>query len=361
MIRVAIRKAMGAFTLDATFESGNGVTALFGASGAGKTSVVNAIAGLLRPDAGRITVDDVTLFDSATRVCLATEDRGIGYVFQEDRLFPHLTVRRNLGYGSRRSAVPGPQPTFDDVVDLLDLAPLLARLPHRLSGGEKQRVAIGRAVLSRPRLLLMDEPLANLDTARRGEILPFLEGLCRDLALPIVYVSHAIEEITRLADTLVVMDQGTVLASGGVPELTARLDLAPLIARSDAGTVLAGTIESQDRVYELTTVAFAGGRFIVPAVPGTIGTALRLRIQARDVAIATTAPADISTLNCLPGVVIALGRRHHAHREIQVDVGVPILARVTERSVVELGLEPGRRVTALIKSVAVERTDVTSS
>lgn len=357
MIRVDIRKAMGAFTLDATFESGDGVTALFGASGAGKTSVVNAIAGLMRPDTGRIAVDDVTLFDSTARVSLATEHRGIGYVFQEDRLFPHLTVRRNLVYGRRRRALPGRQPTFDDVVDLLGLAPLLSRLPHRLSGGEKQRVAIGRAVLSRPRLLLMDEPLANLDAARRGEILPFLEGLCRDLALPIVYVSHAIEEIARLADTLIVMDQGRVLAAGNVQEITARLDLAPLIARSDAGTVLAGTIESQDTAYHLTTVAFAGRRLIVPAVPGAVGTALRLRVQARDVAIATSAPTEISTLNCLPGIVTALGERHRAHREIQVDVGVTILARITERSVVELGLEPGRRVTALIKSVAVERNE----
>ncbi len=357
MIRVAIQKKLGAFTLDVSFDSGAGVTALYGVSGAGKTSIVNAIAGLMRPDAGRIELDGVTVFDSTTRIFLPPERRGIGYVFQEDRLFPHLSVRRNLTYGRRRPGENLPQPSFDSVVDLLGLAPLLERLPHRLSGGEKQRVAIGRAVLSRPRLLLMDEPLANLDTARRGEILPFLERLCRDLSLPIVYVSHAIEEITRLADTLIVLDRGTVVAAGPVPAITARLDLSPLIDRGDAGTVLVGTIESHDTRYHLTTVAFDGGRLVVPAVGGPVGAALRLRIQARDVAIATSVPTGISTLNCLPGVISELGTGRQAHRDVQVNVGVPILARLTQRSISELGLEPGRQVTVLIKSVAVEITD----
>jgi len=355
MISVAVQKRDGDFELDARFESGPGVTALFGVSGAGKTSIVNAIAGLVRPDAGRITVGDVTLFDSATRVFVAPERRGVGYVFQEDRLFPHLTVRRNLRYGSRRNGGGRDAPDFDAIVNLLALERLLERLPHHLSGGEKQRVAIGRAVLSRPRLLLMDEPLANLDAARREEILPFLEQMCRDLAVPIIYVSHAIDEITRLADTLVVVDAGKTLAVGAVSEVTTRLDIAPLTDRRDAGTVLDGQIESHDPTFQLTTVSFPGGQLLVPAIEGRVGEKLRLRIQARDVAIATSTPSQISTLNCLPGVITEVGIPRHAHQDILVYVGVPIVARLTLRSVADLGLAPGRHVTALIKSVAVDR------
>lgn len=355
MISVAVQKRVGDFALDARFESGAGVTAIYGVSGAGKTSIVNAIAGLNRPDRGRITVGETTLFDSGGDVFVAPERRGIGYVFQEDRLFPHLSVRRNLEYGRRRLGGLALGPDLHSVVDLLGLGDLLDRLPHHLSGGEKQRVAIGRAVLSRPRLLLMDEPLANLDAARRNEILPFLERMCRDLAVPIVYVSHAIDEITRLADTLVVVDGGKVLAVGPVSDVTARLDVSPLTDQRDAGTVLDGRIEDHDATYRLTTVSFMGGHLVIPEIEGTVGEPLRLRIQARDVAIATSPPSDISTLNCLPGVITQIGAPRHAHQDVQVDVGMPIVARVTLRSVADLGLAPGLNVTALIKSVAVDR------
>jgi molybdate transport system ATP-binding protein len=355
MIDVAIKKTYGSFTLDACFESSDGVTALYGVSGAGKTSIVDSIAGLNRPDSGHIIVGGTAIYDSARAIFQPPERRGIGYVFQEDRLFPHLTVRRNLGYGSKRKGGHSEGPDFETVIDLLGIGHLLDRLPHRLSGGEKQRVAIGRAVLSRPRLLLMDEPLANLDSVRRDEILPFLEKMCRDLAVPIVYVSHAIDEITRLADTLVVLDRGKTLAVGPVSEITARLDLGPLVDRRDAGTVLDGKIAAHDPVYQLTTVSFQGGRLVIPAIDGAVGDHLRLRIQARDIAIATTPPNDISTLNCLGGTIAQVGAPRQAHQDIQIDVGVPILARVTRRSVIELGLEPGREITALIKSVAVER------
>ena len=355
MIEVSIKKSYGSFTLDARFESGAGVTALYGVSGAGKTSIVDAIAGLNRPDAGRIVVGGTALYDSSRAIFQPPEHRGIGYVFQEDRLFPHLTVRKNLQYGSQRTSGHNNGPDFETVIGLLGVEHLLDRLPHRLSGGEKQRVAIGRAVLSRPRLLLMDEPLANLDSTRRYEILPFLEKMCRDLEVPIIYVSHAIDEITRFADTLVVLDRGKTLAVGAVSEITARLDLGPLVDRRDAGTVLDGQIAAHDTMYKLTTVSFQGGRLVIPAIDGTVGDRLRLRIQARDIAIATTLPDNISTLNCLGGTITQVSASRQAHQDIQIDVGVPILARVTRRSVVELGLEPGREITALIKSVAVER------
>ena len=356
MIKVLIKKTYGSFTLDARFESGSGVTALYGVSGAGKTSIVDAIAGLNRPDAGHIVVGDTTLYDSARAIFKPPERRGIGYVFQEDRLFPHLNVRRNLLYGSQRPSRDSNALDLETVIGLLGIEHLLDRLPHRLSGGEKQRVAIGRAVLSRPRLLLMDEPLANLDKVRRDEILPFLKKMCRDLSVPIIYVSHAINEITQLSDTLVVLDKGKTLAVGGVSDITARLDLGPLVDRRDAGTVLDGEIAAHDTIYELTSVSFQGGRLVVPLIDGTVGDRLRLRIQARDIAIATNLPDNISTLNCLGGTITQVSAAKQAHQDIQIDVGVPILARVTRRSVVELGLERGREITALIKSIAVEQT-----
>ena len=355
MIDVTIKKSFGSFNLDARFESHGDVTALYGVSGAGKTSIVNAIAGLSRPDAGHITVGDAALYDSERPIFQPPERRGIGYVFQEDRLFPHMTVRRNLLYGSRRAGGHSEGLDLETVITLLGIDHLLDRLPHRLSGGEKQRVAIGRAVLSRPRLLLMDEPLANLDTARRDEILPFLQKTCSDLAVPIVYVSHAIDEITRLADTLVVLDKGKTLAVGPVSEITARLDLGPLVDRRDAGTILDGKIAAHDSTYQLTTVSFQGGLLLIPTIDGAVGDHLRLRIQARDIAIATTTPDNISTLNCLGGTITQVGEPRQAHQDIQIDVGIPIRARVTRRSAMELGLEPGREITALIKSVAVER------
>lgn len=353
MITMDISAGLGDFTLDAAFEApSNGVTALFGRSGSGKTTIINAIAGLVRPDRGRITVAGDVLFDGTAGIDLPIADRRLGYVFQEGRLFPHLSVQRNLLYG-RREAI-GAHPTLGETVDLLGLGHLLSRRPGSLSGGERQRVAIGRALLANPRILLMDEPLASLDAARRAEILPYLASLRGTLAIPIVYVSHQMDEIIRLADTMVLVEAGAIAASGPVEALTSRLDLAPLTGGQDAGAVVACRIAGHDTRFGLTRLEFSGGSLWVSALQTPIGDPVRVRIGARDVALALTPPTGISMLNVIEARISEIGVPHGA----QVDVGLiagedALLAKLTRRSLSELGLTPGMTVHALIKSVSI--------
>jgi molybdate transport system ATP-binding protein len=357
MLEVKVDKRLGQVRIQADFACpSRGVIALFGRSGAGKTSLVNMLAGLVRPDAGRIVLRGETLFDSARGLDLPPHRRRIGYVFQEGRLFPHLKVRDNLLYGWRRAPKRTRRIRLDEVVDLLGLAPLLARRPGALSGGEKQRVALGRALLANPRLLLMDEPLASLDQARKQEVLPFVERLRDELDLPIVYVSHAMEEIVRLADTLVLVSDGRVVESGPVEALTSRLDLRPLTGRYEAGTVIAATVAAHDAADELSELAFAGGRLWVPRLDRPVGTPLRLRIRARDVALSLERPRAISIQNVLPATVVDLGEEQGAQIDVRLDLGGAALwARVTARARRELELEPGKAVFALVKSAALDR------
>lgn len=355
-IEVEIRHRQGAFALDIAFASDGRLTALFGRSGAGKTSVVNIIGGLVRPQHGRVVVDGRILVDTARGVFLPKHRRRIGYVFQEGRLFPHLTVRQNLAYGrwftpkAERYADPG------HVVDLLGIAPLLDRQPALLSGGEKQRVAIGRALLASPRLLLMDEPLAALDEARKAEILPYVERLRDELRIPIVYVSHAVGEVARLAATLVVLADGRVAAAGPVAEVMGRPDLFP---QAEAGAVLEATVADHDDRFGLTGLKVAAGRVVVPRLGLAIGARLRIRIRARDVMLATRLPDQLSALNVLPGTVAEIAIGDGPTAEIRLDcAGETLLARLTRRSVEILGLAPGRPVHAVIKSVAFDHHSV---
>ena len=361
MLEVAVTKRLSAFKIDAEFSCAtNGIVALFGRSGAGKTSLVNMLAGLSRPDSGRIEIEGVTVFDSSRGLDLPPERRRIGYVFQEGRLFPHMTVRGNLTYGLRRAPADERRIQLDQMVDLLGLEALLGRRPHDLSGGEKQRVALGRALLTNPRLLLMDEPLAGLDQARKDEVLLFIERLRDELTIPIVYVSHAMPEIVRLADTMVLMSNGRVEAVGPLDELTSRLDLRPLTGRYEAGAVLEARVEGQDAAFALTELSFAGGRLWVPRLDLPDGAELRLRIRARDVVLAHARPEGTSILNALPCVVKDIGAEEGAEESAQVDLrldagGAALWARITRRSLHELGLVPGSEVYALIKAVAIDR------
>jgi molybdate transport system ATP-binding protein len=264
MLDVAIRTRLGNFTVDAAFVAPTpGVTALFGRSGAGKTSIVRALAGLTRPEAGHIRIGETVFFDSERGVDLPAERRRVGYVFQDARLFPHLTVADNLRYGWRRAPAGDRPIPFDAVVPLLGIGGLLDRRTHMLSGGEKQRVAIGRALLSQPRLLLMDEPLASLDAERKAEVLPYIERLRDELALAVVYVSHAHDEVERLARTLIVLESGRVAAAGTIGELTGRLDVRGISDRGDAATVIDATVLAQDDARRLTRLGFAGGELVV--------------------------------------------------------------------------------------------------
>jgi molybdate transport system ATP-binding protein len=352
---VDIAHDFGGFALQAQFSCAPGLTALFGRSGAGKTTLVNAIAGLLAPDRARISVNGRVLTDTQAGIRVPPHRRRIGYVFQDARLFPHLTVRSNLLYG-RFFARRTDDIAFDHVVDLLGIAPLLPRRPAMLSGGEKQRVAIGRALLARPDLLLMDEPLASLDGARKEEILPYLERLRDDLKLPIVYVSHAIPEVTRLADTVVLLSDGRVQAVGSVEDLTARLDLFPLTGRYEAGAVLTATLLRHDDAWGLSLLQTRAGDFLVPRVERPLGSMMRIRIRARDVTLALTPPPDTSALNILPGRVAELKASGDSPQvEVRIDCnGDMLLARITRLSAERLGLQPGRPVCAMIKTVALD-------
>jgi molybdate transport system ATP-binding protein len=356
MLSVAITHRLGAFTLDVAFEVEGGLTALFGRSGAGKTSLVNAIAGLIRPEQGRIEIDGVVLTDAATGIFVPPHRRRIGYVFQEGRRFPHLNVRQNLVYGRWFAPKAASGSDFDQVIGLLGIEHLLIRRPANLSGGEKQRVAIGRALLARPRLLVMDEPLAALDEGRRHEIFPYIERLRDEMRVPIVYVSHSIAEVSRLATTLVVLSDGEVAAIGPTARLMGRLDLFPLTGRAEAGAILATQIAGHDRAFGLTILKAAAGELRVPRLDLPVGTALRVRIRARDVMIALTPPEGLSALNVLPGTVAEIAAGDGPIVQMRLDcAGEALIARLTRRSVDTLGLIPGLKVHAVIKSIAFDQ------
>lgn len=357
MLEIDVRRQLGSLALEANFTcETSGITALFGRSGAGKTSLINMLAGLIRPERGRIVLRGKTLFDSQRGIDLPPEKRRIGYVFQEGRLFPHLSVRNNLTYGYNRVPAAERRIGLDQVVELLGIEALLERRPRALSGGEKQRVALGRALLANPNLLLMDEPLAALDQPRKEEILPFIEQLKSDLDLPVVYVSHSMQEIVRLADTLVLMSNGRIEAVGPLEELTSRLDLRPLTGRYEAGAVLTTTVAGQDRTFGLTELRFAGGRLRVPHLKLPLGQDLRIRIRARDVSISLSPPENISILNVIPCIIQAIGEEKGPQVDLQLNAGgAPIWARITARSRTALGLRAGMEVYALIKSVAIDR------
>ena len=356
MLDISLQTRIGDFEIKAAFQAEAGITALFGPSGAGKTSLVNMLAGLERPARGRIVVWDQVLFDSEQGIDLSPEQRRLGYVFQESRLFPHMTVAGNLSYG--RALVPKGVALvdYDAVVDLLALRPLLVRRPKTLSGGERQRVAIGRAILAAPRLLLMDEPLANLDAPRRAEILPFIEKLRREFDISIVYVSHNMDEIVRLADQLIVMADGAIAAQGPVDEITARLDLRHLTGRWDAGAVLSTTVAEQDDVDKLTRLSFQGGDLWLPQLDLGLGSPLPIRVHARDVSLALAPPEQVSVLNVFTGEVIEVGADDGPQVDVLIDIGTPLWARITKRSQRELNIMPGRKVHAMIKAMAVDRS-----
>ena len=354
MLRIDIAKQLGAFGLETAFEAkARGATVVFGASGAGKSCLLSVIAGLVRPDSGRIEIAGDVLFDSARGIDVPAEARRIGFVFQEARLFPHMSVRGNLEYGRKRRKEHASSASFDDVVALLGIVTLLERRPRTLSGGEKQRVAIGRALLSNPRLLLLDEPLASLDDPRKAEILPFLERLRDEIGIPMLYVTHSMDEVARMADHLVLLDRGKVAAAGAPGELSGRLDLPLLIDRPDVGAVLLGTVSAQDDARVVTRVAIGAAEFLLSHIDLPVGHPVRLRVLARDVAIATQRPEGLSVQNVLPCRLIAIADRPNGRCLLQLDLGgAALLALLTADSTRRLHLQAGQQVFALVKSVA---------
>jgi len=353
-LSVAIRHAVEDFTLDVAFEApAAGTTVLFGRSGAGKSTIIAAVAGLIRPAECHVTIDDSVIADTSHNVFIPPEHRRIGLVFQDARLFPHMNVARNLRYGLRRA--PAGTIGFDDVVELLGITPLLERRPHTLSGGEKSRVAIGRALLSQPKLLAMDEPLASLDEQHKSEILPYLARLKQTLHLPILYVTHSLDEVSRLADTLVLIRDGRLVAAGPLEQVLSRGDL-PLAARDDASAVLPARVIAHDPARQLSELEAAGRRLLVPLLRSALGSGVRVRIPAREVILATAPPQGISVHNVIAGTVQGVvpdPSRHGSMVEVALD-GAGLLARITPDAVTRLGLTRGTPVLALVKSMAIE-------
>ena len=354
-IDIDISHRQGAFTLEVTFSSDGRLTALFGPSGSGKTTLVNLIGGLLRPSQGRIVVDGRVLVDTDKRIFLPPHRRRIGYVFQDARLFPHMTVSQNLRYGRFFAPKDKRYADFDAVVELLGIGHLLDRRPGRLSGGEKQRVAIGRALVASPRLILMDEPLAALDDARKSEIMPFVERLRDDIGIPIVYVSHSMAEVARLATDVVALSGGRVSAAGNAQKVLSSLALSSSEERDEAGALIELEMLRPDDGYGLTLLHSRAGECRLPMVYAPAGSRLRARVRARDVMVATTRPEGISALNVLAARVTSVEAGDGSQALVRLAHGEDeILARLTRRSVASLGLEPGLEVFAVVKAVSFE-------
>jgi molybdate transport system ATP-binding protein len=333
----------------------SGLTALFGRSGSGKSTLLRIIAGLETKASGRVAWKGTAWQDG--RSFAPPHKRGLGYVFQDTRLFPHLTVARNLRYAdSRAKGLPGP--TFDDIISALDLAPLLARYPASLSGGEQSRAAIGRAMLTRPEMLLMDEPLAALDDARKAEILPYLERLRDQIGTPILYVSHNMAEVARLATHLLLIDAGCITHSGPIETLLADPGIAPALGLREAGSVITATLTAQD-ADGLSQLATSAGPLVLPRVDAALGSRIRIRILAQDVILSRSAPVGLSALNILPATVTDIRTGAGPGALVQLRIGQDhILARLTRRSALALELEQGTSCFAILKSVSVAQGNI---
>lgn len=355
-IDAAFSGALGAFSLDAAFQlPARGISALLGASGCGKTTILRCIAGLNRMQ-GRFAIDgDVWQAGDMFR---PPHRRPVGYVFQEASLFPHLSVRRNLLFGaSRRNDASNPLLSLDDVVRLLGCRHLLDRSVGALSGGERQRIAIGRALLSQPRLLLMDEPLSALDRRSKDEILSFLERLPGELSIPVLYVSHDVSEVSRLAEHVVVLDAGRTVAAGSISEIMERIDLQPHTGRFEAGVVLTVRVVGEDERYCLTRLDHHGQTITIPRIAAPVGATVRLRVRARDVALSLEKPVGTSFRNALAGRIADIrAEPDTAYAEALIDIGGAALrARLTREAVDELSLTVGTPVYALVKSITFDR------
>ena len=359
MLSVSLTHSFENFSLDVRFAAPSGITVLFGRSGSGKSTIINAIAGLLAPERGHVVVDEWTLLDSAGGVSLPPHRRRLGYIFQEGRLFGHLTVRQNLKYGQWFAPRDAQRESMDRIVDMLGLGNLLDRRPQLLSGGEKQRVAIGRALLASPKIILADEPLAALDEARKAEIIPYFERLRDEISIPIVYVSHSASEVARLATTVVALEGGHVIRQGNAADVLGDPAVLPLGARG-AGAMLEGSVVAHhdDGLSELN----AGGvTLLVPLVATEPGKKVRVRIAAHDVILSREKPSGLSALNIIPGTVMDIREGDGPGCMVVLDTNAGrILVRITRRSPQAMALAPGVRTHAIIKTVSFAPYDISA-
>lgn len=353
-IRARFDIRYGAFALNVDLDiPGRGVTALFGPSGSGKTTILRALTGIERFKGAYLSVNQHVWQDDAQGIFLPTHKRPLGYVFQEASLFAHLPVRGNLEFGMRRVPPDERRVSLDQAVELLDIGHLMDRKPDRLSGGERQRVAIARALATSPRLLLMDEPLAALDPRRKEEIMPYLQRLHDELDIPVVYVSHSPDEVARLADHLILLENGKVIASGDAADLLTRLDLH--VAHGDAASALVtATIVEHDEAFHLMRAEFSGGSLLLPQQNARIGQAVRIRVQARDVSLTLAPQEGTSVLNSVPAIVTEVAAESVGQVMVGLDAnGTRLLSRITHKSATAMKLEVGLPVYAQIKGVAI--------
>jgi molybdate transport system ATP-binding protein len=354
-LRVALKFRRGDFELDVAFDAPRpGVTALFGRSGCGKSTTISAVAGLVTPDTGRITIDDEVLLDTSLRIAVDARRRRIGVVFQDSRLFPHLTVRGNLDYGSSRAPADAPRPVNrDDVLGLLGLGGLLDRRPHELSGGEKQRVALGRALLMQPRVLLLDEPLASIDAARRGEVLPYFEKMRDTFSIPIVYVTHQFDEVLRLATRVVLLEAGRNVGDGDIATVSRHPALRAIVGPDAVGAVLSGQVEGVDA--GIASVRVGDALLSIEHEGATPGQRIQIQVLARDVIVATEAPRGLSVRNVVAARIVSITPDVGRAVLVELDIGraATLLARITTRASQELSLANEMQAWVLIKSVSL--------
>jgi molybdate transport system ATP-binding protein len=370
MLSVSLNKRRDGFKLQVAFDAPTpGVVALFGRSGCGKSTTVDLIAGLLDPDSGYVRLNGMALVDTSEKLSVSAQRRRIGYVFQDARLFPHRSVVGNLRYGLKRAKGVEQRIGFDEVVSLLGLASLLARRPNQLSGGERQRVALGRALLSQPQLLLLDEPLASLDTARREEVLPYLEALRDQLSIPMIFVSHQFDEVLRLATHVVLLDGGKVAAQGSPSQISLEPALRAIVGPDAVGAVLDGVITSLDSGKRLAELRIAGGTLRISArdvldnksTQHGVGSGVRVQLLARDIILATEPPHALSVRNSIEGIVTEITDDDDDAVLVRVDIGGDsVLSRVTKAAVDALKLQRGSRVWVLIKAVSLRGHAFTS-
>lgn len=356
-LSVDLHHRFGAFQLDAAFEVTAGITAIFGPSGSGKSSMINMIAGLVHPDRGQIRLGGVEILNTETRSCVPVHKRRIGYVFQDDRLFPHLSVLRNIRFGQRFTNAPTPV-SEADIVSLLGLEPLLNRLPRDLSGGERQRVALARALLSAPELLLMDEPLAALDGPRKDEVLPYLEAFRDETGLPILYVTHSVDEVARLAGHLILLRDGQIVASGTTQSLLSDPAHLPFLGVREAGSILHATVVAQDP-DGLSQLSVSGQSLVLPGITAHPKENLVIRVLAQDVLISLEYPTGLSSRNILSVTVQGLHKGDGPGMAVSLGLGdQTLLARITARAADELSLRPGLECHAIVKATAVPRSGI---
>ena len=358
MLKVDISGLIGTLGIRAKFETPAGnITVLFGVSGAGKSTIINMVAGLLKPDSGIIQSSKEIFFDSANRVNLPPEKRGIGYVFQDNRLFPHLNVQKNLRYGKNLTIEQNRYLNEQEIIELLDLGDFLKRRPYNLSGGEKKRVALGRALLNSPSILLMDEPMAGLDDKRKMEVLPFIEKINQRFKIPIIYVSHDLDEVIRLADEVGLVKDGEITGLGAVEQMTSYTQFREIVGGTNAVTILQGKVVRLTGNSGLTGIETPAGIFRIPQKDLGEGTKLRLRLNATDISIATEKPQYLSILNVIPGTIKEIQQVGPATVSVAIEAtpDTTISAQITQHACQALSLTKGKTIFALVKSVAIDR------